>query len=570
MALRDRKIEFIVDLQDKVSKKLAGVQGKFQSFVKVVVKAAAALAAGLAVATAAFVKLVNNITESFDVFAKLSDFTGASTETLSALAFAAERSGVAFTSLQVGIRGMTRNIATAAEGTGEAADALRELNLNVQDLAKLEFDEQMIVIGDAISKVESGTKRLTLAQYIFGGRAAEVIKIFKDGRKGVVEYFDKIRDLNGLITGPAAEASARYQDSLTNLKTAFQGVKVALVDSGIIDAMTDFINLFAQIIALGTGGGDLSERFARTTMDVANLEKQLKRLEEAGKPDPGGLIPDLENRLAKAKERMDELLLEVGERNLESARLYGIKVGEAIGGGLDDSVLKSLQGFVDSFDTVTMQVDKKLETLRQAIAAGLIPNEAEQERIRAAILEALQIEEVIVPKIKKKIGSTAPAFDFLKEAAKGAAMSMQSSFADFFMDFEGGLKGMLKLFLQVMQRMLAEVLAFKTIKGLGFEDIFSKILGRASGGGVPGGSTMMVGERGPELVSFGPQGGHVTSNAALRTTNNGSQEMQFVTNIDARGADPSLISRLPGVLDQRDKRLMLAVQRYIRTGMLSI
>jgi hypothetical protein len=78
----------------------------------------------------------------------------------------------------------------------------------------------------------------------------------------------------------------------------------------------------------------------------------------------------------------------------------------------------------------------------------------------------------------------------------------------------------------------------------------------------------MVGERGPELVNL-PRGSRVVNNSATNAALRGG-EPQFITNIDARGADPGLIARLPQYLEQRDKQLMLAVQRYVTTGTLPI
>jgi hypothetical protein len=46
--------------------------------------------------------------------------------------------------------------------------------------------------------------------------------------------------------------------------------------------------------------------------------------------------------------------------------------------------------------------------------------------------------------------------------------------------------------------------------------------------------------------------------------------MNFVTNIDARGADPGLIARLPKIMEQRDRQLLLKVKDYVETGGMSL
>lgn len=91
---------------------------------------------------------------------------------------------------------------------------------------------------------------------------------------------------------------------------------------------------------------------------------------------------------------------------------------------------------------------------------------------------------------------------------------------------------------------------------------------RASGGPVMAGAPVLVGEQGPEL--FVPSAsGIVKSNTALKSKD-ATAGMQFITNIDARGADPGLIARLPSILENRDRQLMANVKRYIDTGIMPI
>jgi len=146
---------------------------------------------------------------------------------------------------------------------------------------------------------------------------------------------------------------------------------------------------------------------------------------------------------------------------------------------------------------------------------------------------------------------------FMQAASERAAANILDAFADFLFDpFEDGVKGMLKGFIDAIRRMIANMLAFQILSGIpGIGAFFTQ--GRQAGGPVRAGQPVLVGERGPEL--FIPDAsGRVRSNAALRSDDMGG--MQFVTNIDARGADPGLIARLPQIMEQRDRRLMLKVQ----------
>ncbi len=173
---------------------------------------------------------------------------------------------------------------------------------------------------------------------------------------------------------------------------------------------------------------------------------------------------------------------------------------------------------------------------------------------------------------------------FMEDVAEQAAKNMQDAFAEFFFDpFEKGLKGLLISFLNVIRRMIAEVLAFQALqaastKGGFFSNIIQGITGvtgntsgnpqpRAAGGTFLAGQPLLVGERGREVIT--PSGsGRVTPNTALGGFM--GKGPQFITNIDARGADPGLIARLPMILEARDRNLLALVQRYVDTGVMPI
>jgi hypothetical protein len=154
---------------------------------------------------------------------------------------------------------------------------------------------------------------------------------------------------------------------------------------------------------------------------------------------------------------------------------------------------------------------------------------------------------------------------FMENLAERAAQGIFDAFSDFLFDpFDEGLKGMLASFINVLRKMIADLLAFQLLSGIPvIGEILSK---RAAGGPITAGQPVLVGERGPEIIVPGGNG-TVIPNHALAGAGGG---LSFVSNIDARGADPGLIARLPTALDQRDKRIMLAVKRYVETGVMPI
>ena len=105
--------------------------------------------------------------KSADQIGKLVDRLGATTEAFSELKFVAERSGIAFNTLTMGLQRMQRRVAEAAAGFGEAKDALYELGLDAVALNKIPLDKQFEVVADAMSKVANEADRTRLTMKLF-------------------------------------------------------------------------------------------------------------------------------------------------------------------------------------------------------------------------------------------------------------------------------------------------------------------------------------------------------------------------------------------------------------------
>lgn len=157
--------------------------------------------------------------------------------------------------------------------------------------------------------------------------------------------------------------------------------------------------------------------------------------------------------------------------------------------------------------------------------------------------------------------------ELMQELGEQAARNIQDAFADFLFDpFEKGVKGMVDAFLVAIRRMLAEAISFQILTGLFQGTRFGDfLLPRRAAGGPAMGPTL-VGERGPEIVNL-PRGSNITSNAAMQGMGG---DTHFTTNIDARGADPGLIARLPAIFEQRDRQLKAAMVRFAETGVMPL
>lgn len=609
---RKNVIQFSVEVVDKASKSIESIQSKLNSFVASITKKLSGLATMVSSKVAAAFKilakkigtvvtaiagmyltlnqLTDRLTKAYSEMDKLSDKTGFTVEQLSLLKFTGDRVGISLESLAGTFVRVQRNITTAAEGSGETAKAFRDLNISASALNKVPIDVQMTSLAHAFSKLEDGTQKTAIALRIFGPQYREVLNAFKGGLPAIREYSAELQKLGGEVTKNITEKSRKFQESLLNIKTAFIGIKNAVVNSGLVTGMTALNNAIARFLKLVSRQKGPEDYVRNIRQGLLDLQELIRIRRDFEKQDPnnrqvlsaeqilsGPAGTEVQDRLRESIFELNNItqhwvseqsvILQTADKDWEAVfegyklrRLDDIKdVREYL--ARTDEMLREAIARNDAISKIVRQTNTPSENflLDMKVARDLQLPEELFEKYRSYLLDKM------FPEIQDKAKNT---FDFMEAAAEQAAGNMQSAFADFFFDpFEEGVKGLLKGFLDAMRRMFAEIMAFNVMKGFGIASFFTKMTGldTAASGGTRSGMTL-VGEQGPELVNL-PRGSHVLNNSATKAKlRGGGGEASFTTNIDARGADPGLIARLPQILEQRDRQLMVAVERYFNTG----
>jgi len=219
MATTDHKIR--LSAQDKTKSALSSVRrsmGNLKGAIFNVQNAVAALAGG-----AGFGLLVKNALATVDSLAKASSKLGITTEALAGFRLAAELSGVASNTADMALQRFTRRLSEAANDTGEAKDALRELNLDAQALQKIPLDQQMLIVADAFQKVESQSDRVRLAFKLFDSEGVGLINTLEGGSAALIRTQEEAQRLGLAIDGTRARAVERFNDSILMLRSSVQG-----------------------------------------------------------------------------------------------------------------------------------------------------------------------------------------------------------------------------------------------------------------------------------------------------------------------------------------------------------
>jgi hypothetical protein len=172
---------------------------------------------------------------------KLSQRSGIGVEQLGALQFAAKLADVSVDDLAGSLKRLNVNIAAAARGEQEQADAFRTIGVAVKD-ANGQVRSAEEVLGDIAEKFESyknGANKVALANALGGKSFEHLIPLLNNGRKGIEDARVELDKLGGTINADLARKSEEFNDNLVKLGVAADKLKVAIA-SGLIDRLVDF------------------------------------------------------------------------------------------------------------------------------------------------------------------------------------------------------------------------------------------------------------------------------------------------------------------------------------------
>ncbi|MCG6219265.1 hypothetical protein [Vibrio diabolicus] len=187
VALYANSAQFTSELQ-KSQKKAKNWSDSISKTMSIAAKATA----GAAVAAAGSLALVYNQQAALiDQTAKFADRIGISTEALTQFRHASELTGVGAKNLDMSLQRMTRRIAEAATGSGEAAPALKQLGLDAQALGQMTPDQQLYTLADAFTQVESQSERVRLAFKLFDSEGVGMVNMLAGGSDGLRTMADE-------------------------------------------------------------------------------------------------------------------------------------------------------------------------------------------------------------------------------------------------------------------------------------------------------------------------------------------------------------------------------------------
>jgi hypothetical protein len=262
-----------------------------------------AVAAGAALG----VSMVKNIIDTGDALAKMSQRTGIAVEDLSRLQYAADLSGVSTGTLNTSLNILSRNMAEAATGTGDAAEAFNLIGVSIKnaDGSLRNQNDVLRAVADRFATYQDGAAKSALAMKLFGRGAAELIPLLNAGSKGLDEMGQQSDAFGKTITRDVAKASERLKDDLTKIQAAATGAATQIAGP-LIKSLADLTERFEKASKEGKGflgtlkkmvddGVDVNAELAVVELTMKAVQNRLERLTASFKANSEALKKNQEN-----------------------------------------------------------------------------------------------------------------------------------------------------------------------------------------------------------------------------------------------------------------------------------
>ena len=267
------KLEEIMGDEADRSGKSAG--SKFGSAFGGILKAGGLAVAGFATATAAMtgalIKGSGELAEYGDHIDKMSQKMGLSATAYQEWDAILQHSGTSIDTMKAGMK-------TLANAVESGNGAFERIGLTMEEVAGMNNEELFAATIAGLQNVENETERTYLAGQLLGRGATELGALLNTSAEETEAMRQRVHELGGVMSDEAVKASAAYQDSLQDMRTALDGAKRGI--------MTDFLPSITQVMdgltELFSGGDGMAKINQGIEAFVGNMSQALPRVVQLG------------------------------------------------------------------------------------------------------------------------------------------------------------------------------------------------------------------------------------------------------------------------------------------------
>lgn len=407
--------------------------------------------------------LIRSSLQSIDTLGKTASKLGVTTEELGALRFAAKISGVEIRTTDMAVQRFTRRLSEAAVGTGEAQNALKELNIDAEQLQNLTLQEQMLVLADRFGEVKTEADKVRLAFKLFDSEGVAFVNILKQGSNELKGLFEEADSLGILLSGSAVQGVEKANDAVTKLFTLFKGVRDQIV-SALAPALEHLATILKdKILDSIKGSNDNVSAFGRTLS--GEFLEAIKQVIVAFQSFFNGMI---------------KIINSVGEFAVFGRRMFKSfeKIKEI---NIDFKIMDDLI--------------RKVGTAQKDVATNTKKS-----------VEAMTTMQQIIEGLSKGVKEYGDNVKTLKEISKDVATRGLKSLEDALVNIMMQTQSVKDAFKDMARSIIADIIRIGIQRQIVAPIADALFPERANGGQVVGGKPYMVGERGAELFVPGRSG----------------------------------------------------------------
>ena len=258
--MASENLNIVIKAVDKTKRSFRAVTMGLNAIKKVAFSMQTAL---IALGVAGFGFLIKKSLESTDALGKMADKIGIGTAELGGLRHAAELTGIASNTLDMGLQRMVRRISEAAAGSGEAKAALIELGLSANALNKLAPDQQFKAIADAMEGVTQQGEKVRLAMRLFDSEGVALVNTLKGGSAAIIEMEQEAERLGLRLSQRLVKGVEKANDAIGTLGSYITNIFNRAVGelAPTIEAATVSIREWIEATMQAAGG---PKEFAKT------------------------------------------------------------------------------------------------------------------------------------------------------------------------------------------------------------------------------------------------------------------------------------------------------------------
>jgi len=391
--------------------------------------------------------------KSIDDLAKQSARLGVTVNQLQTLQFAASQSGTGAAELSKGFEKFNKSISEASGGVGTGVKAFEALGVTLtnNDGSLKDTDTLLNEVADGFTGIKDPADRVRIAMDLFGRSGAGMVNMLQEGSGNLQNLRDEFNQVTITLTGEQAKSVEAANDRFDKLRRVFVSIGQQIT-AVVLPILAKLATFFSKVLLHAIAYAIDAVRMWVNAFIIAYnfIASKLPVLEE---------------------------------------------MQEATFGENFSKKLRKIAGNLDSVAESTGKVEEPVTV----VAKGIERMESSLDKARAKMLDFAKASQEV------------------KANLAGVAMKGLQSLEDGLMSVIDGTKSAKDAFKDMARSIISDLMRMQIQKSItgplaGAMGLSSFFGGKAIGGPVQAGGTYLVGERGPEILTMGGRGGHITPN----------------------------------------------------------